>query len=132
MPEAEACTVDSDFSVQGGSYACAKLLSYFSPSAILAANDLMALGALHCAYDRAIPVPAQLSIMGFDDITFAQFTQPALTTIAAAREEIGRLAFQLLSELMSDLRRHGREHVVKTSLVVRQTTAEARGIRQTK
>ena len=61
--------------------------------------------------------------MGFDDITFAQFTQPALTTVAVPREDIGRLAFQSLWSLVSDSSRAGMEYEVKTGLVVRQTTA---------
>ena len=47
--------------------------------------------------------------MGFDDITFAQFTQPALTTVAVPREDIGRLAFQSLWSLVSDPSRAGME-----------------------
>jgi DNA-binding LacI/PurR family transcriptional regulator len=117
--------IDSDFSVQGGYFACSRLLNGFDATAIMAANDLMAIGALHCAYDRQIAVPAKLSIVGFDDITFAQFTQPALTTIAAPREEIGRLAFQSLSALITSPNQPGGEYAVKTALVKRQTTGLA-------
>jgi LacI family transcriptional regulator len=121
--DAEARVVDSDFSVQGGYFSCSKLLNDFPVTAVLAANDLMAIGALHCAYDRKISVPAELSIVGFDDITFAQFTQPALTTVAVPREEVGRLAFQSLWALVSDINRGGTEDEVRTNLVIRQTTA---------
>ena len=68
-------------------------------------------------------MPVELSIVGFDDITFAQFTQPALTTVAVPREDIGRLAFQGLWSLVSDSNRAGMEYQVKTGLVIRQTTA---------
>jgi len=96
--------VDSDFSVQGGYFSCWKLLNDFPATAVIAANDLMAIGALHCAYDRKIPVPAELSVVGFDDISFAQFTQPALTTVAVPREDVGRLAFQALWTLVRSSR----------------------------
>jgi LacI family transcriptional regulator len=115
--------VDSDFTVQGGYFSCSKLLNGFDATAVMAANDQMAIGALHYAYDRQIPVPAALSVIGFDDITFAQFTQPALTTIAVPRAAIGRLAFQSLSQLIQDPSQTGAEHEVPTSLVIRQTTA---------
>ncbi|HTS24243.1 MAG TPA: LacI family DNA-binding transcriptional regulator [Bryobacteraceae bacterium] len=118
----DAKAIDSDFSVQGGYFSCAKLLKVFPATALVAANDLMAIGALHCAYDRQISVPAQLSIIGFDDITFAQFTQPALTTVAVPRTEVGRLAFEALHALITNPGR-GVEYEVKTSLIVRQTTA---------
>lgn len=115
--------VDSDFTVQGGYFSCSKVLCGFDATAIFAANDLMAIGAMHYAYDRQIPVPAALSVIGFDDITFAQFTQPALTTVAVPRAEIGRLAFQSLWKLINDSTQGGNDYVVKTNLVIRQTTA---------
>lgn len=124
----EIKAVESDFSVQGGYFSCSRLLGGFAATAIVAANDLMAIGAMHCAYDRQIPVPSQLSVIGFDDITFAQFTQPALTTVAVPRIEIGRLAFQALNTLITDPNQAGREYEVETSLMVRQTTAPPPGV----
>jgi len=121
----ETRVVDSDFTVQGGYFSCAKLLAGFDATAVMAANDLMAIGAMHYAYDRQMAVPASLSVIGFDDITFAQFTQPALTTVAVPRAEIGRLAFQSLWSLIHDVSR-GANYEVKTNLVVRQTTAPPR------
>jgi DNA-binding LacI/PurR family transcriptional regulator len=118
----ETRLVDSDFTVQGGYFSCSKLLTGFEATAIFAANDLMAIGAMHYAYDRQIHVPAALSVIGFDDITFAQFTQPALTTVAVPRAEIGRLAFQSLWKLIENSKHGGCDYEVKTSLVVRQTT----------
>jgi LacI family transcriptional regulator len=125
QPGTEIRVVESDFTVQGGYFSCAKLLNSFPATAVIAANDLMAIGAMHSAYDRRISVPAELSIVGFDDITFAQFTQPALTTIAVPRAEIGRLAFRLLCDLIADEDRPGTQVDVKTGLVIRQTTAKA-------
>jgi len=119
----EARVMDSDFTVQGGYFSCSRLLNGFNATAVMAANDLMAIGALHCAYDRQTRVPAELSIIGFDDITFSQFTQPALTTVNVPRPEIGRLAFQALKALIGDPNTEGRQYDVKTSLVIRQTTA---------
>lgn len=119
----ETVAIDSDFSVQGGYFSCSKLLSPASPTAVIAANDLMAIGALHCAFDRNVRVPDELAVIGFDDITFAQFTQPALTTVAVPREEIGRLAFQALSALMAGPKVEGATYPVGTHLIVRQTTA---------
>ncbi len=122
----ETRVVDSDFTVQGGYISCTQLLKSFEATAVMAANDLMAIGALHCAYDCRVTVPAELSIVGFDDITFAQFTQPALTTVAVPRTEIGRLAFESLWGLIRDDGRPGTEHPVPTRLTIRQTTAPAR------
>ncbi len=117
--------IDSDFSVQGGYFSCSKMLASYGCTAVIAANDLMAIGALHAAYDRNIGVPAQLSIIGFDDIAFAQFTQPALTTVAVPRAAIGRLAFESLWSLMTRPGESGRIYEIPTNLVVRQTTGPA-------
>jgi LacI family transcriptional regulator len=117
----ETRVFDSDLTVQGGYFACSRLLGGFDATAIMTGNDLMAIGALHYAYDRQIAVPRALSIIGFDDITFAQFTQPALTTVAVPRAEIGRLAVQSLRDLI-DKGSPGVDHEVKTRLVIRQTT----------
>ncbi|HTX39714.1 MAG TPA: LacI family DNA-binding transcriptional regulator [Bryobacteraceae bacterium] len=119
----ETRVFDSDFTVQGGYFGCSRVLGGFDATAIMTANDLMAIGALHYAYDRQIPVPAALSVVGFDNINFAQFTQPALTTVAAPRAEIGRLAFQSLWSLMHDS--PGGDYEVPTGLVIRQTTGPA-------
>jgi len=121
----EARTVDSDFTVQGGYVACSKLLSGFRATAIIAANDLMAIGAMHAAYDRKIRIPEDLSIVGFDDIRFAQHTHPPLTTVAVPRSEIGRIAFEAVWAMISDPAKPGREHQVQTNLVVRDSTTEA-------
>ena len=119
----ETRVFDSDFTVQGGYFGCSRVLGGFAATAIMTANDLMAIGALHYAYDRQIAVPASLSIVGFDNINFAQFTQPALTTVAVPRAEIGRLAFQSLWSLL--LESPGGDYEVKTDLVIRQSTGPA-------
>jgi DNA-binding LacI/PurR family transcriptional regulator len=118
--------LDADFTVKGGYFACSKLLSRTPPTAILAANDVMAIGAAHCAYDRGISIPGQLSIVGFDDIPFAEVTQPPLTTVAIPRRKVGEVAFQALSEMMTAAKdRSGREFGLGTHLVVRGSTGPA-------
>jgi LacI family transcriptional regulator len=120
-------TIDADFSVKGGYFACAKLLTGSTPTAIVGGNDLTAIGVLHRAYDGGLRVPEDLSVVGFDDILFAEFTQPALTTVSLPRVEIGRVAFEALWTTMADPAQEGREYRVGTKLIVRQTTAVAKG-----
>jgi LacI family transcriptional regulator len=119
----ETRVVESDLTVQGGYFSCSKLLYGFEATALMAGNDLMAIGAMHYLYEHQIPVPAAMSVVGFEDITFAQFTQPPLTTVAVPRGEIGRLAFQSLSRLLDKSSQGGCDYEVKASLVLRQTTA---------
>jgi Periplasmic binding protein-like domain len=117
----ETRVFDSDFTVQGGYFGCSRVLGGFNATAIMAANDLMAIGALHYAYDRQIAVPSELSVIGFDNIDVAQFTQPALTTVAVPQAEIGHLVFQSLWSLINES--PAADYEVKTNLVIRQTTA---------
>jgi LacI family transcriptional regulator, galactose operon repressor len=120
-------TIDADFTVRGGYFACGKLLAGSAPTAIVAGNDLTAIGVLHRAYDGGLRVPEDLSVVGFDDILFAEYTQPALTTVAVPRTEIGRVAFQALWTMMADPDMAGREYRVGTRLVARQSALPVRG-----
>lgn len=120
--------LESDFSVKGGYLACSKLLQANAPTAIVAGNDLTAIGILHCAYDAGLRVPEDLSVVGFDDILFAEYTQPALTTIAVPRAEIGKTAFEALWTMLSDTELKGREYRLGTQLITRQSTAEPRAL----
>src|SRR5262249_60520776 len=66
------------------------------PTAILAMSDVLALGALQAAAELGIAVPAQLSVVGFDDSPAAKLAVPALTSVAQPHEEKGRLAAEWL------------------------------------
>ena len=115
-------TVDSDFTVAGGYAACAHMLEAEATSAIIAGNDLTAIGILHRAFDAGLRVPADLSVVGFDDILFAAYTQPALTTVAVPRSEIGKVAFDALWAMMPDPHLAGHQFRLGTKLVIRQST----------
>lgn len=120
----EPCRViDSDFTVKGGYSACSALLQGQRPTAIVTGNDLTAIGVMHSAWDAGLRVPEHLSVVGFDDIVFSEYTQPALTTVAVPRKEIGRLAFQALWEMINDPAHTGREYRVETHLVRRHSTS---------
>ena len=121
--------IDADFTVKGGYFACSKLLKANAPTAIVAGNDLTAIGVLHRAYDGGLRVPDDLSVVGFDDILIAEYAQPALTTVAVPRTDIGRVAFEALWELVNPAadsvngagQRTGREYRLGTRLVIRQS-----------
>jgi len=84
---------DFDSGVRGGN----RLLDLPEPpTAIFASNDDMAAGVLAVAHDRAIPVPAELSVAGFDDTTLARTVWPPLTTIHQPMAELARTAAEIL------------------------------------
>jgi len=72
------------------------------PTAIFAANDLMAISILHALQDSGINVPEQMSLVGIDDIDLASFIRPTLTTLRQPRRQIGTLAFQMLQQLLDN------------------------------
>ncbi len=84
--------------VEGGEAAMTELLRRGAapdaarPTAIVAYNDLMAIGALRAIRAAGLVVPADISVVGFDDVSFAAFTEPPLTTIRQATAEMGRWA----------------------------------------
>ena len=90
--------VSGDFSVAAGEAAATRLLAEPDPpSAIFAANDGMAMGAIRAAAAAGLSVPGDLSVVGFDDIDFAVLHAPALTTVRQPRHALGRAAVAVLS-----------------------------------
>jgi DNA-binding LacI/PurR family transcriptional regulator len=97
----EAIVVEGNLRLDGGRRALAQILDMPQPpSAILAANDLTALGIVSAAYARNLQIPADLSVVGLDNIELAAQILPPLTTIALPGYEIGCLAMLMLLELL--------------------------------
>jgi LacI family transcriptional regulator len=91
-----------DYSREFGRAATVALLaSAEPPTAIIAASDYLALGVLQALRDAGLSLPGDMSIVGFDDMPFADLVDPALTTIRQPIATIGRLGFQTLLGLMA-------------------------------
>ncbi|GAB3291902.1 LacI family DNA-binding transcriptional regulator [Parahaliea aestuarii] len=91
-----------DFSLDSGAQAARALLDAGElPSAVFAANDAMAIGALQVLKQRGIRVPKDISLLGFDDIKFAAYCDPPLTTIQQPRRQIGALSMQIMVDLLA-------------------------------
>ena len=91
------------------------------PTALLCGNDVLAFGALLEAQKMGLEVPAQMSIVGFDDLELARHVQPALTTIRVPAEELWRTAAErLLAALQGE--KVARETEIEVALVVREST----------
>jgi LacI family transcriptional regulator len=95
------------------------------PTAIFAATDSIAIGLLQATFQSGIRIPDQLSIVGFDDIDFAAFTIPPLTTVRQAGSELGQVGANLLIDMIEQgSEQLNLEDVVLTpTFIVRQSTS---------
>jgi DNA-binding LacI/PurR family transcriptional regulator len=99
------------------------------PTAILAMSDVLAIGVLQATAELGITVPEELSLVGFDDSPAAALASPPLTTVAQPHEEKGRLAAEWLIEAIESgtvSRERHRRAILRTELVIRETTAPPR------
>jgi LacI family transcriptional regulator len=113
--------------ITAGERAATKLLnSRKPPTAMFCANDLMALGAERAAVGAGLRIPKDLSILGYDDVSFAALAYVPLTSVRQPAYDLGRRAAQLLLEEASGMP-HDHEQVLFTpELVVRESTAGPR------
>jgi LacI family transcriptional regulator len=122
--EARLLECNGDFTEESGYQAAKRIVELEPrPTAIFAANDAMAIGALSALADLGVDVPRTMSVAGFDDIPIARYVAPPLTTISVDIAELGRRAFALLfGALEHPSRRERRRECVATSLVIRKST----------
>jgi LacI family transcriptional regulator len=120
--------IAGDYGTEAGHRAANTLLNLrHPPTAIVASNDMSALGVLDVAAERDIDVPGQLSVIGYDDIALARLARIDLTTIHLPRREIGAAAATLLIEQIKagPVRPAPRSILFPTRLVIRSTTGPA-------
>ena len=118
--------IECDHTLKGGVVGYGKLQNLsIRPTAILCSNDVTAIGVLRAAYMEGLRVPDDLSVIGLDDIDFAEFTLPPLTTIRLSRIDLAQAAFEALRQQAEEAGnpKMQREFLVSTSLVVRGSTA---------
>lgn len=118
---------EGDFRFEGGRLAASRMLAEKDlPTAVVVANDLMALGAIQELKAAGLQVPRDMSVVGFDDIAFASLSEPALTTVCSPRVEIGRRAVEALMLTIERPHQQGVEVKIPTYLVKRDSTAPPR------
>jgi len=126
LPDSRASICEGDFKIEGGALAARKILSGGrGPTAVVCANDLMALGAMNEFRAAGVRVPRDISIVGYDDIAFAALSEPKLTTVCLPRAELGRRAVEALVATLAHPDQQGAEVNIMTHLVVRDSTAPA-------
>jgi len=115
---------DGGMSIDGARMVARDLLALDQlPTAIFCANDEMALGAIHEFKSAGWAVPDDISVVGFDDIRFAEVADPPLTTIAQPAQAIGERTMQRLCEAMEGEDIGCCAEIVPHQLVIRNSTA---------
>ena len=127
IPFETGCVVASENGYAAGEMAAHHFLNMPNrPTAVVAHNDLIAIGAMKAFVASGLNIPGDISVIGFDDIAAASYVQPPLTTIASPKREMGRAAIEMLLGLLK-----AREYVLPgtmklpVELVVRGSTGPA-------
>jgi LacI family transcriptional regulator len=122
IPYDERLVVSTGFNRDGGALGVDALLAAEVPfTAVCAANDLLALGAMQRLADLGIDVPGEVSVAGFDDIATAAMATPGLSTVRLPLQEIGRRAFGYAEQVLAG--GAPPREVLPTELVLRGSTA---------
>lgn len=119
----EDSIVPGNFNLGGGYRATQRLLALDNPpTAVFCSNDLMAIGAICAASEAGRNVPTDLSVVGFDDIPLASYSNPPLTTVTQPIYDMGVAATAMLLERLSDPDLPPRRKILPTELKQRRST----------
>ncbi len=117
-----------DLTQHGGFQAMEKLLELSThPTAVIACNDLMALGAISAAQKRGLLVGRDIAVTGFDDIPLAEHSHPPLTTVRQPIYDIGRRICDMLIQLIQGEELAERHVLLQPQLVIRESCGAGRG-----
>ncbi len=128
MPLNPDLIIEGDYT-EGSGYAATKKLLMTSATAIFAASDIMAIGALKALHEAGRQAPRDMALVGFDDVPLAPSVQPALTTIRQPIRQLGSAVADRLMAILADPPEPGsaaHKSVLPTQLVVRQSCGAAR------
>lgn len=118
---------EGDYSISSGRKEMGKLLRLpMPPTCVFCANDDMAIGAIKACYAASLEIPKDISIIGFDDISFATYTTPALSTVHKPLVEISRRGTEMLLNMIEGTPVKPELHVVETHMEHRESLGAPR------
>ncbi|OLN22033.1 LacI family transcriptional regulator [Domibacillus antri] len=122
LPVEPSLVQEGNFTYDSGYNMMLKFLALSNPpTAVFAANDEMAFGAVKAVKDRRMRVPEDISVIGFDDIEFSSIFEPPLTTISQPTFEIGTTAMELLLKLINEDELTRNQYILEDKLIERQS-----------
>src|SRR5262249_3431290 len=131
LPVDPELVVNCGITIEAGYQAARQLLGLAAPpTAILAINDLLAIGVLRAAGDLGLPVPAAFSLARYDDTPAAQYLVPTSTTASKDAFRVGQEAVKLLLARLEDPGRGRQRQVVPATVIFRESTGPAPGSEQ--
>ena len=126
LPVTDDSVIYSDYHALGGYAVGLELLKRSTlPTAVFASNDLMAIGCLNVFQENGISVPAEVSVVGSDNILFSEFVSPGLTTINHDVEALGKRSVRMMMSLINNTETEKSE-IIKTDLVIRKSSGKPR------
>jgi LacI family transcriptional regulator len=121
----QALVRHGDFQHEGGFLRGGELLDLAEPpTAIFAGSDQQALGVYEAARRRGLRIPQDLSVVGFDDLPAARWVSPPLTTVRQPLADMGRVAAEMLGDLIEGIQLRSQRVELATELIVRESTAQ--------
>lgn len=128
LPDEPELSEYANFREDGGYRAAKRMLELADPpDALFVANNRMLAGALRACIEAGVAIPDEVSIVGFDDLPWADFTQPSITTVRQPTYEIGAAAARLLLERITGADLPPREIVFQPELVIRGSSVKSVG-----
>lgn len=122
LPFRQDYVLEGRYTIEGGYQAGEKLLTLKErPTAVLAANDLMALGCINALISAGLKVPEDISVCGFDDLQISQVYNPPLTTVHIPKQLLGKKAAELLVSILNGNAPSVNKFMFKTELVKRKS-----------
>ena len=113
---------EGDFRIKGGYQVMKRFLKLTKPpTAIFAANDLLALGAMQAIQKKNFHIPEDFSVIGFNDIELASFVYPPLTTIRQPMQKMGALAVKMLLKIIEEGEFNQKKVMLKPKLIIRES-----------
>jgi LacI family transcriptional regulator len=115
--------IEGDYTARSGFECMQKLIdSGIALDGLVAANDQMAIGAIHCATEKGLKIPEEVSIIGIDNNVVSSLLSPSLTTMNVPKEKMGEYAFELLLKRLNNPELKRQKVVLDANLIKRQTT----------